>query len=345
MRAKRWTIFLFVGLIHSASLLYAAAYDDPYETMLREQERVRKEAKIMRERFLFPEGERYMNAAEKDTIIALRWFAAAGDLESQATMGDLYAKGISSPQSFETAYYWYALAGKYGNTYSQFMAGIFQQMGYLGAPDAEEASRWFLMANQQEDRAHAMRRVAQFFDDPDNPAKSDVESYRWYEQAAYLGDVESQMKLGDWYSDGRHVTRNILTALKWYGKAAAEGSAYAQYSLGVMYLQENPEIPMDYDQAIKWLEKSAWQGFHAAQYLLGRMYYTGTGVPSNQVLAYAWWKMSNRFENPTVTDDLARLTKKMSAAEIQQAVKLYEYYHAEVGAEVLQNNKLVNLDK
>ena len=331
MHSRLITTFVFACVMNSALPVYAAAYDDPYETMLREQERVRKEAKMMRESFLFPDGERYMDGGEKDTIIAIRWFAAAGDLESQATMGDLYAKGISVPQNFETAYYWYSLAGKYGNTYGQFMAGIFQQMGFMGTPDAEEAGRWFLAAHVQEDRVHTMRRVAQFFDDPENPSRSDTEAYRWYEQAAYLGDIESQIKLADWYCEGTKVTRNIMTALKWYGKAAAQGSAYAQYSLGVMYLQENPEVPLDYAQAKQWLEKAAWQGFHAAQYSLGRMYYMGEGVPTNQVLAYAWWKMSNRFENPTVTGDIARLTKKMSNDEIQQAVKLYEYFNQEIG--------------
>lgn len=268
---------------------------------------------------------------EKNTIISLRWFAAAGDLESQATLADLYAKGITTPQNFETAYYWYALAGKYGNTYAQFMAGVMQQLGYLGKPNADEASRWFLQAQAQEDKVRAMRRVAQFFNDRDNPLYSEEQAYRWYEQAAYGGDVESQITLGDWYLDGAKVTRNVLTALKWYGKAAAQDSAYAQYSLGVLYLQGNADVPVDYAQARQWLEKSAWQGFHAAQYLLGNMYYTGTGVATNQVLAYAWWKLSNQFENPAVSADLARLTQKMSADEIQEAVKLYEYFNAEMG--------------
>lgn len=330
MRAKVLLVFMFIGLIGTAAPLYAAAYDDPYETMLREQERLRKEAKMQRERFLFPEGERYLPEGEKNTIISLRWFAAAGDLESQATLGDLYAKGINAPQNFESAYYWYSLAGKYGNTYAQLMSGIFQQLGYLGKVDAEEAGRWFLAASKQEDRMHAMRRAAQFFDDPANPSYDETQAYRFYEQAAYLGDVESQITLGDWYTEGSKVTRNIMTALKWYGKAAAQNSAYAQYSLGVLYLQENPEVPLDYAQAMQWLEKSAWQGFHAAQYLLGKMYYMGTGVPTNQVLAYAWWKLSNRFENPAVSADLDRITQKMSADEIQQAVKLYEYFNAQM---------------
>ncbi|MFI4955721.1 MAG: tetratricopeptide repeat protein [Gammaproteobacteria bacterium] len=332
MRAMLLSITMFAGLINMALPLYAdLPYDDPYEVMLREQERVGKESRAQRQKFLFPEGERFLPEDEKNTIISLRWFAAAGDLESQATLADLYAKGISSPQDLKTAYYWYSLSAKYGNTYSQLMAGIFQQLGYLGKPDAEEAAKWFLMARDQEDKPRAMRRVAQFFDDHLNPLYDETQAYRWYEQAAYAGDVESQITLGDWYEEGDKVTRNLMTALKWYGKAAAQNSAYAQYSLGVIYLQENPEVPLDYAQAMKWLEKSAWQGFHAAQYLLGKMYYMGNGVPTNQVLAYAWWKMSNRFENPMVTSDLARITQKMSADEIQQATKLYEYYLGQIG--------------
>jgi TPR repeat protein len=320
-----------MGFMSLALPSYALPHDDPYEVMLREQERLRKEARAEREKYLFPQGERYLPEMEKNTIISLRWFAAAGDLESQVTLADLYAKGINAPQDYKSAYYWYSLAGEYGNTYGQLMSGVIWQLGLLGKVDATEAARWFVDAKDQEDRGRSMRRVAQFFNDHDNPSYNEAEAFRWYEKAAYAGDIESQITLGDWYAQGDKLTKNILTALRWYGKAAASHSAYAEYSLGVIYLQNHKEVPLDYNQAREWLEKSAWQGFSAAQYLLGKMYYTGTGVPANSVIAYAWWKLSNRFENEVISADLARITQKMSQDELQQAVKLYEYYNGEIG--------------
>ncbi len=331
MRTSLSVIISFTLAITTLSA-QAVSYDDPYEVMLREQEQARKNAQAEREKYLNLGGERYLPENEKNTIISLRWFAAAGDLESQVILADLYAKGVTAPSDFKAAYYWYALAGEYGDTYGQLMAGVICQLGLMDKPDAEEASRWFLSARNQEDKARAMRRVAQFFDDRQNPSHSETEAYRWYEKAASAGDAESQITLGDWYLDGNKVTRNLLTAVKWYGKAAAQNSAYAQYSLGVIYLQKNnPEVPLNYAQALTWLEKAAWSNFHAAQYLLGKMYYTGMGVPNNQVLAYAWWKMSNGFENEVVSEDLARITKKMSPDELDQAVELYEFYRGEIG--------------
>jgi TPR repeat protein len=321
-----------LALIGATFVAHALPADDPYEVMLREQEHAKKASRAEREKYLELGGERFLPAGEKNTIISLRWFAAAGDLESQVTLADLYAKGITAPSDFKAAYYWYSLAGGSGNTYGQLMAGVICQLGLLGQPDAEEAGRWFLAARNQEDRPRSMRRVAQFFDEKTNPSYDVAEAYRWYEQAAYAGDAESQITLGDWYAQGDKLTRNILSAIKWYGKGAAQGSAYAQYSLAVIYLQDNnPEVPLDYEQAMDWLQRAAWANFHAAQYLLGKMYYMGIGVPTNQILAYAWWKMSNRFENETVAADLARVTKKMSQEELEQATKLYEFYSAQMG--------------
>jgi TPR repeat protein len=324
------TIFMAFVFLSMALPVYALPADDPYEMMLREQERVRKAAREERKQFLFPQGERYLPELEKNTIISLRWFAAAGDLESQVTLADLYAKGITTPQDYKAAYYWYALAGESGNTYGQYMAGVISQLGLMGKPDAEKATQWFTSAQKQEDRTRAMRRVAQFFDDPQNPSRSIAEAYRWYEQAAYEGDIESQITMGDWYYQGEHLPKNVLTGLKWYGKAAAQNSPYAQYSVGVIYLQGSEEVPMDYEQAINWLQKAANQGFAAAQYTLGKMYYSGTGMVPNNVLAYAWLKLSNQMENEVVSEDLARLTQKMTPDELQQATKLYDFYHEEI---------------
>jgi TPR repeat protein len=325
-------MLLVLLALNMAFTAFALPSDDPYEQMMRDQDLARQEAREERKKYLFPQGERFLPEMEKNTIISLRWFAAAGDLESQVILADLFAKGVVTPQDYKAAYYWYALAGEAGNTYGQYMSGVISQLGLNGEPDAEQAAEWYRAAQKQEDRARAMRRVAQFFEDPNNPSHSQAETFRWYEKAAHAGDTESQLVLGDWYYQGDKIPKNILTAMKWYGKAAANHSPYAEYSLGIIYLTGSDAVPMNYGHAMEWLQKAAFQNFHAAQYLLGKMYYSGTGVVQNNVVAFAWWKLSNALDNEEVSEDLARLTQKMSTDELQQATKLYHLYQEEMGA-------------
>ncbi len=318
---------LLIILTFSCLTVWAA---DPFELMMRKQEELRQADMERRQNFIYPGGERFMENASKNDVIALRWYAAAGDVDAQAVLGDIYAKGFIEPQNLESAVYWYNLAARYGNTYAQYMMGLSNQLGWLGRPNADEANNWFREATINGTNACAQRRVAQFFNDIDSALYDFAESFRWFERAAKNNDLESQLNLADWYLNGDVIGRDILSAMKWYGRAAAQKDPYAQYSLGLIYLKGDEIIPIDYTSAVEWIERAAWQNYSAAQYTLGRLYSQGIGVPRSDTQAYAWWSMANKFENPAVERDLARITQKMSLEEIDQAVKLAHAYEADM---------------
>jgi TPR repeat protein len=318
-------------LIVLAGSAYAA--NDPLPTesfdyFFKNQKELREKAKAERQQFLYPKGERFTsNPQEKDTIIAMRWYAVAGDPESQASLADLFAKGLYEPHNIKSAMTWYELAAQNGNIYGMYMAGLGYQLGWLGTPDAVRANEYFRTANLNDDSPRARRQVAQFFMDRDNALYNFDEAYRWFEMAAEEGDIDAQLTLADLHIDGRHTGKNPLLAMKWYGRAAAKLNPYAQYSLGVIYLQgEEKIIKPDYNQAVMWIEKSACGQFAAAQGLLGRLYYNGKGVPQNNALAYAWWMQANQNPNPTVQAEINQVIKKMSVDEMEQAVKLADFY-------------------
>lgn len=318
---------LFTILTFSCLTAWAA---DPFELMVRKQAELRAEAEHERQNFLYPGGERFTDNNLKNDVITLRWFAAAGDVESQAILGDIYAKGVIEPQNLESAVYWYNLAAEYDVTYAQYMMALSYQFGWLGEPDAEKASEWFNRAHEQIDALRAQRLVAQFFNDRESAQYNFNEAFRWYERAANNGDLEAQINLAEWYFNGDVIGRDILTAIKWYGRAAAQKDPYAQYSLGLIYLNGDDLIPIDYTSAVEWIERAAWQNYSAAQYTLGRLYASGIGVPANDMQAYAWWTMANKFDNPAVTRDLARVTKKMSMEQLNQAAKVATFYQREI---------------
>lgn len=315
---------------------------DAFDLMLQEQEAVRNKAKKERAEFVYPGPERFITEKSKNNMIALRWYAAAGDLTSQATLADLYAKGSVVPQDLKTAVYWYRLAAEYGNTYAQLMMGIASQRGWIAPPNADEANEWFRRTRKQPDRGAAMREVGQFFSDPDNAIVDAAESFRWYQKAAENGDIPSMEQMGDWYSTGEVTGKNLLRAVSWYGKAAEKESPYAEYSLGLIYLNGDRDLPfpIDYAQAMTWFQRAANRGFAAAQYELGNMYYTGLGVPSNNMLAYAWWHMARKPSNPSVDAKLAQVTEKMTMDELEQAIKAADFLEGK--KEEKLENQLLN---
>jgi TPR repeat protein len=325
---QRLVCSVILILIASSALAADPPFpEDSFDYFFENQKVLREQAKKERQQYLLPKGERFTdNNAAKDGIVALRWFAVAGDPESQAAMGDLFAKGLYEPHNLQSAVYWYKLAAENGNIYAQYMMGLSHQRGWLGKVDAQRANEYFLRANANDDSARARRQVAQFFADRDNAMYNYDQSYQWFETAAEEGDIQSQLTLGDFFNDGGRSGKNTLSALRWYGRAAAKQDPYAQYSLGIIYLQGDKVVPADLNQAVLWIEKSAHQQFAAAQAMLGRLYYTGKGVPQNNALAYAWWTMANRDPNPTLYADIAQVTKKMSIDELEQAVKLADYY-------------------
>lgn len=315
---------------------------DAFDLMLQEQEAVRNKAKKERAEFVYPGPERFIPEKSKNNIIALRWYAAAGDLTSQATLADLYAKGSVVPQDLKSAVYWYRLSAEYGNTYAQFMMGIASQRGWIAPPNADAANEWFRRTKKQPDRSMAMRQVGQFFNDPDNAIFDVAESFRWYQKAADAGDVASMLQMGDWYNTGDATGKNLLRAVSWYGKAAEKDSEYAQYSLGLIYLNGDRDVPLpiDYGQAFKWFQKAANNGFTAAQYQLGNMYYTGLGVPANNMLAYAWWQLARKPANPSIEAKIAQVTEKMTVDELEQAIKLADFFEGK--KEQKEQSELLN---
>jgi TPR repeat protein len=177
--------------------------NDSFDYFFENQKMLRDKAKKERQQYLLPKGERFTNNKDaKDAIISLRWFAVAGDPDAQAALGDLFGKGLYEPHNIKSAVYWWNLAAENGSLYGQYMMGLSYQLGWLGAPDAVKANEYFSNAQSNDDSPRARRQVAQFFGDRENAMYNFDESYRWYESAAEAGDVQSQLTLGDFYTNG-----------------------------------------------------------------------------------------------------------------------------------------------
>ena len=138
-----------------------------------------------------------------------------------------------------------------------------------------------------------------------------TESARWYRLAADQGEGQAQARLGDMYANGEGgVQQDPVEADKWYRRAVEPGTYHPRRVAGVELYSGRPVM------------------FHL--FVLAHMYQDGTGVPQNDVAAYKWLDISNRWGShgsSTMTfegaqrelDDLAKEMTSEQVAEAQRA--------------------------
>jgi TPR repeat protein len=123
--------------------------------------------------------------------------------------------------------------------------------------------------------------------------RDDVEAVKWLRKAAEQGHANAQNHLGGMCEYGMGVPQDKAEAAKWYRKAAEQGHADAQNHLGWIYQDIGNLTGMQNEaEAAKWYRKAAEQGHADAQDSLGSMYKSGSGVPKDEVEAYAWYNLA-----------------------------------------------------
>ena len=106
------------------------------------------------------------------------------------------------------------------------------------------------------------------------------EALRKYVEAALLGHLKSQRRLGVMYLEGLGCRQDYLSALKWLKVAAERNDLHAQEHLAKMYkqglgIEANPKI------AIYWYHRSSELGGVQSTFELATCYEQGHGVPQN----------------------------------------------------------------
>lgn len=112
-------------------------------------------------------------------------------------------------------------------------------------------------------------------------------------------------------------------AIKWFLKGAEQGHAKSQVRLYQLLDAEEVflndiESIVDYEvEAAKWCQKAAEQGNGLAQMEIGDKYYHGTGVPQNDVEAYARFLLAKACGYGDdglfgVSDEIEKLEERMT---------------------------------
>ena len=153
--------------------------------------------------------------------------AQEGNVDAQARLGEVYAKGGDGiKKSYKKASEWWEKAAQAGHMPSQYNLGVLYSQEETGVKDYEKAVKWFRKAAEQ-------------------------------------GDMFAQYNLAVKYAKGQGVEQNYAHAVKWWEKAAKQSNMFAQYNLGLKYLK-GEGVKKNEKRAYAWFACSAAQGLEDA---------------------------------------------------------------------------------
>ena len=74
----------------------------------------------------------------------------------------------------------------------------------------------------------AQMKLAEFYGNGRYVKKDKKKRFEWLQHAADNGLIEAQELVAECYEKGRGIKKNDIKAYRWYKKAAAEGSEYGK---------------------------------------------------------------------------------------------------------------------
>lgn len=112
------------------------------------------------------------------------------------------------------------------------------------------------------------------------------EAARWYEAAAKAGKPEAQFRYAMILLEGSAVTRDEAQARDLMQAAADRGLPLAEYNYGQMLIESSPSG--GFTDAARYFEKAAKAGVPEAQYAMSQLFASGRGVTEDLQKARAF---------------------------------------------------------
>lgn len=292
------------------------------------------------EMYIFGQG------VEKDNKKAFEWYtksATQGNALGQSNLGTMYHNGLGVEKDFTKAIEWYEKAANQGDAYSQNRLGIMYSQGLGVEKDYKKAAEWYTKAANNGD-ASAQNNLGNLYKNGQGVEKDYKKAAEWYKKAVEQGDwlafysladlyvqtnnhqqlillcekviadskfeqtekASAMQMLGESYSKGNGVPKDISKAIEWYTKAANEGSTEAMYHLGLLYY-DGTDISQDYAKAVEWVRKAADKGYVMAMVDMGILYEVGKAIAQDYTLAKQWYEKAAEKGSLTAMNNIGRL--------------------------------------
>ena len=198
-------------------------------------------------------------------------------------------------KDLETAAQWFLRAAKQNHVEAQYKIGEMYNTGLGVEQDRKEARRWLeKAANGGLDKAtDVLKDILE--DENQRIIKSELavlnssSDYLKSDEEPEEGDTESQFLLGVMYLKSKEIEKG----LEWLKKAADGNHLEAQLKLGEMY-SNGQIVEKNISSAAKWIRLAAEQGHPESQFRLGEFYSEGKGVEKSTALALKWYRYAAR---------------------------------------------------
>ena len=249
---------------------------------------------------------------QQDSTEAVKWLrkaAARGHVKAQYNLGVIYAKGVGVEKSDRDAANWFYLAAEQDHPKAQYYLGLFYGLGH-GVPQSNSlAAKWMI-------------KVARQLDSQDTYKKAAI----WCRRAADDGEIFAIETLGDYFSQGNGVKKDVMEASTWYRKAAEQfdgkkqfkeaarfyhkaadlGDANSLYKLG-LYYDEGLGVSKNLEEAENMFNAAAEAGGAELKFEIGMRYVEGMGVPLNSDKAVFWLNNANDLGHPEAQENIYML--------------------------------------
>ena len=136
--------------------------------------------------------------------------------------------------------------------------------GLFTEKNNEKANEWYKKAAEKEE-PYAMYKVARIYEHNDSVAGKkgkelrDAEAIKLFNRAAELHNIQAQMKLAEFYGNGRYVKKSKKLRFDWLLHAATSGNIEAQELIAECY-EKGRGTKKNNPKAYNWYKKAAAQG-------------------------------------------------------------------------------------
>ena len=232
-------------------------------------EKFHEAAKLGYPMAMFYTGVCYTNGegTEQNNEQAFNMFRSAANgnhISAMHNLANCYMQGIGTKTNKAQALRWYTAAADSGYLRSISMLAKSYEEGILTEKSPEKAIEWYKRAAEKEE-PYAMYKVARMHEHNDSVAgikgKSlrESETIRLFTRAAELRNPQAQMKLAEFYGNGRYVKKDKKKRFEWLQHAAGNGFLEAQEQLAECY-EKGRGVNENHVRAYQWYKKAAAQG-------------------------------------------------------------------------------------
>ncbi|EBZ4937822.1 sel1 repeat family protein [Salmonella enterica subsp. enterica serovar Java] len=168
--------------------------------------------------------------ASNDYYSTLKKEASSGSVDAQYKLGKTY---MLTSGDYSKAFYWLNKSAEQGNIEAQYNVGLLYYYGQGVKRNVNESIMWWRKASEA-GHPIAQNDLAMMYKN-ETPITKCGEIVSLLNQSAKRGYELAYLNIGNLYSSGVCVDKQMREAIKWWEKASEKNNGQAEFNLAVVY--------------------------------------------------------------------------------------------------------------